>query len=314
MVLLDRERLNLTDPVARYWPEFAANGKASITIADALSHRAGLFAVPAPATKFDLLDDVGMAERLAAAKPAWPVGQLAYHALTYGWIAGELVRRICGVSIGTFFANEIAAPLGLDAWIGLPPSLEARVATLALHDSFATDLEARRENARAQSAYGDPALFSEPLPWNDPSWHRQEVPGGNGITTARAMAALYGCLACAGRLGDTTLVREPSIAACVAERARGIDALTGDPLAFATGFELQGPEARFGPSAGAFGHGGAGGSIHGAWPAHRTGFSYVMNQLREEASDDRSRTLLASLYVAVANRPSQRCSRPKDQE
>jgi CubicO group peptidase (beta-lactamase class C family) len=303
LLLIDRGLLSLDDRVSRYWPEFAANGKTHVTIAEVLSHRAGIPAIEAPVRPDDMLDDVTMAGLVASQAPLWPPGdRVAYHALTYGWIAGELVRRVTGASIGQFFASEIAEPLRLETWIGLPASLESRVSTISLHDSFRRARRFAEEREGFTKIRGNPIPYIEPLVWNLPAFHQAEIPAVNGITTARSMARLYGCLACGGRLGAVALARKDSVAGCIEEQSRGTDQLTGEWLAFAAGFMLQTPYAFLGPTAEGFGHGGAGGSIHGGWPSKRTGFSYVMNQMRDEVTDDRSRVLLASLYTAIANR------------
>lgn len=303
LVLIDRGLLGLDDPVSRYWPEFAARGKGAITIADVLSHRAGLPVIEAAVQPDDMLDDIAMAERVASQAPLWSRGDhVSYHALTYGWIAGEIVRRVTGVSIGRFFASEIAEALGLETWIGLPRALEPRVSTISLHDSHREAMRANMANEGFAMLYDNPPRYREPLVWNEAAYHEVEIPAANGITTACSMARLYGCLACGGRLGEVELVREASVAASTTELARGKDPLTGEWLAYAAGFMLQSPYVFLGPPADGFGHGGAGGSIHGAWRSKRTGFSYVMNQMRDEVTDDRSRVLLSSLYYAVANR------------
>jgi len=302
LVLLDRGGLGLDEPVSRYWPEFGASGKSHVTIGDALSHQAGVPGITGVVQAEELLDGAAMAERLARQAPLWSdKASFSYHALTYGWIAGELVRRITGVSIGTFFAREIAAPLDLEAWIGLPPSLERRVSTISVHESFRSVWQEAMALDGLAQIYENPPLFREPLIWNRPEFHSHEIPGANGIATARAMAALYGCLACGGSANGISLVTQPSIAASIRERSRGIDALSREWMAFGAGFFLQTPDVWFGPTAKAFGHTGAGGSVHGAWPTHRTGFSYTMNEMRDEIDDDRSRVLLASLYASVAN-------------
>jgi CubicO group peptidase (beta-lactamase class C family) len=170
-----------------------------------------------------------------------------------------------------------------------------------MHESFATakDLIYSSPGSRR---FTNPPLFDEPLPWNEARVHAVEIPGAGGITDARSMATLYGYLACDGSLGDVRLMSAETVAVAGRERSRGRDSLAPESLAFGAGFELQTERSPFGPAVVAFGHGGAGGSCHGAWPVHRVGFSYVMNQMREEYDDDRSRSLLAALYAAVCMR------------
>ena len=150
--------------------------------------------------------------------------------------------------------------------------------------------------------FGNPPLFGEPLIWNRADVHRAEIPGANGIATARSMATMYDCLACGGSLGDFRLVEHRSVVASVAELSRGTDPFGGEPQAYGAGYELQTRFAMLGPAPDVFGHGGAGGPRHGAWPSKRTGFSYAMNQMREDVRDDRSRVLLTVLYTAATNR------------
>jgi len=302
LLLVDRGLLELDAPVARYWPEFGAAGKSRITVGDALSHQAGLPSIAEPVTYDDVLDDRAMAERLARQAPLWPGQQrVAYHSLTYGWLAGEIVRRVAGVSVGRLFADEIARPLELDAWIGLPEREEPRVSTIELHASFRSFWDEAMRSEELARISGNPFLFAEPLFWNRPAAHRAEIPGAGGIASARAVAALYGCLACGGELAGTRLLSRQAIAAGVAERVRGVDPFRDERLAFGSGFQLQTRDALLGPVLDAFGHGGAGGSMHGAWPGKRTGFSYTMNQMRDETTDERARLLLASLYTAVTS-------------
>lgn len=301
LLLIDRGELSLEEPVATYWPEFAAAGKERVTVGDVLSHQAGLPYVEPDITPDALLDPQALAALLAEQPPAWPSERrVSYHALTYGWLCGELVRRVSGTTVGELVREQIAAPLGIEIWIGLPAEQEPRVSTLCVHESF-KQAEARHPGPEPRT-YTNPPLFEEPLMWNESRFHAAEIPGAGGITDARSMATLYGCLACGGSLGATRLLGADTIALGTRERARGRDALAPESLAFGAGFELQTELGALGPALAAYGHSGAGGSCHGAWPSHRVGFSYVMNQLRDDYDDDRSRSLLAALYAAVCMR------------
>lgn len=302
LMLLDRGELSLEEPVATYWPQFAAAGKESVTVGDVLSHQAGLPYVQTDLTIDWLLDPEGLAALLAQQPRAWDEDRrVSYHAFTYGWLAGEIVRRVSGMTIGEFVQGEIAKPLGVEIWIGLPAEQEPRVSTLCMHESFEKAKEAGEAGAGARR-FTNPPVFDEPLPWNQARVHAAEIPGAGGITDARSMATLYGCLACGGSLADVTLMSAQTAALAPRERSRGRDQLAPESLAFGPGFELQTERGPLGPAVIAFGHGGAGGSCHGAWPKHRVGFSYVMNQMRDEYDDDRSRSLLAALYAAICVR------------
>lgn len=302
LMLLDRGELSLEAPVGICWPEFAAAGKEHVTIGDVLSHQAGLPYIEADISDESLLDPRALASLLAEQAHAWSgERRVSYHALTYGWLCAEIIRRVSGRTVGEFVREEIAKPLGAEIWIGLPDEHEPRVSSLCLHESFGQFTELAYVGAGARR-FTNPPLFDAPLLWNERRFHAAEVAGAGGITNARSMAALYGCLACGGSLGGVELLAAETVAQANVARVRGRDALAADSLAFGSGFELQTERAPFGPAVDGYGHNGAGGSCHGAWPSHRVGYSYVMNQMRDDYDDDRSRSLLAALYAAVCAR------------
>jgi CubicO group peptidase (beta-lactamase class C family) len=302
LMLVDRGQLSLEEPVATYWPEFAAAGKEHVTVGDVLSHQAGLPYVELPLSFESLLDPDALAELLAKQAPAWPGERRgSYHALTYGWLCGELARRVSGMTVGELVRDEIAAPLGAEIWISLSEEHESRVSKLCVHESFEAVMAFACAGPGAPR-YANPRVFEQPLVWNEARFHAVESPAVSGITNARSMAALYGCLACGGTIGDVSLMSAETVALGIRERFRGRDALAPESLAFGAGFELQTESVPLGPAPAAFGHSGAGGSRHGAWPTHRVGFSYVMNQMRDESDDERSRALLAALYAAICMR------------
>lgn len=305
-LLVERGELELEAPVCRYWPEFAANGKDEIRVGEVVSHRAGLPGLLTPVSNEEAVDDVRMAALLAAQAPvSRPSDGPRYHALTFGWLCGELVRRVDGRSIGRFLHEEVAERLGLGLWIGLPERFEPRVAVLERDSDFRRDegaLAAERETDRgAWSVFANPPRFSgAELAANQRFWHAAEVPATNAIVSARSLARLYGCLARGGEIDGVRLLSPATIALARRCLARGEDPYVG-PIAFGCGFELQTEEALLGPEADAFGHGGAGGSLHGAWPSLRTGFSYAPNRLGGFAAEDpRGKALLAALHAAVA--------------
>jgi len=310
LMLIDRGQLALEDPVCKHWPEFARNGKAEITVAELVSHRGRLPAIRTPLAVSDLTDDVRLAELLAAQAPETdPRALETYHGLTFGWLCGELIRRVDGRSVGRFFAEEVAGPLGLDVWIGLPEASEPRVSTLVYGadwganprygpDDFAGD------ELLAAYCVNPPAFERGTMPWNTRAYHAAEIPGVNGIGTARSIARLYSCLACGGELGGVRLMRPETVDLGRTQLSRFCDAFSDEPSAFGVGFQLQTELACFGPPATAFGHAGAGGSIHAAWPEHRLGVSYAMNEMREDdpAGDPRSQIPLRALFDAVGAR------------
>lgn len=302
LMLIDRGKLRLDDPVSRHWPEF---GKPGILVRHIVSHTARLPGIDTPVTSTDLLDDRRMAAILAAQPPSTdPRASLCYHALTYGWLCGELVRRVDGRSIGRFFADEVAGPLGIEFWIGLPEEHEARVTTLELAADWGEKApRGAEEFARdplLRSVWGNPPVFDRAtFFWNDRALHAAEVPGANGIGTARAMAKVYGCLA----TGGAPLVSPQTLRLGTTVLADGWDALHEDHRRVAVGFHLQNELMNFGPAEDAFGHGGAGGSNHGAWPSLGVGWSYAMNLMRDsERPDPRPQALLAALHACALRR------------
>ena len=294
LLLAERGQLDLDAPVADVWPEFAAAGKGAITVAQLGSHCGG---VPGSATPFDLADPRGMARVLAGIEPIVPVGSPSYHAFTYGWLADEIVMRVDGRSTGDFVRDEIALPLGgLDLRIGLAPDdeLAAERAQLRLGPGFQLGaFSAPEPDPRLELVYGTSLVTPEV--WNDPRVLALGVPAAGGVGTAPALATLYGRLVSGGGpVGERALElgRRPA--------GVGDDPLTGRPLRFGpTGYELAGTLSVLGPAVDGFGHTGAGGSSHGAWPSLRTGFSYVTAELRNEDGDERARSLLAALHEAL---------------
>jgi CubicO group peptidase (beta-lactamase class C family) len=309
LLLIERRALDLDAPVCAYWPEFAAAGKDRILVRHVVSHRAGLPGLVTPVTPIEATDDAGMA-RLLAEQPAIhpPGAAFYYHALTFGWLCGELVRRIDGRSVGRFFRDEIATPLGLDAWIGLPDEHEPRVARLVGDAGFGAqrhDDQARPErDPVAWSIWGNPGRFTTgELPANARYWHRAEVPASNGIASARSIARLYGCLARGGEIDGVRLVSPETVELGTAGQVRDVEPYLNRTMAYAVGFQLQTEFEPLGPPQDAFGHVGAGGSVHAAWPEWRAGISYLTNTLRDsdDGRDPRSTALLQAAHDALAS-------------
>jgi CubicO group peptidase (beta-lactamase class C family) len=298
---VQRGLLSYDDPVAAHWPEFAAAGKGDVTVAQLLSHQAGLPTVDGEITLDEALDWDTVTAWLAATAPMWPVGSThGYHALTFGWLAGELVRRVDPVhrSLGTFVADEIVRPLaagdpGCELWIGLPESEEHRVAPILgapiSAESSDPALKALLEQFLGPGSLGGRALslngaFGEGV-FNDRRVHAAEIPAANGIGSARALARIY-----AATIGEVDGVRllEPE----VMERARTTvtpanepDACLIMPTTFGMGFMTHG---MFSPYAGpgSFGHPGAGGSVAFAQPERRLAFAYAMNRMAQNLAND----------------------------
>jgi CubicO group peptidase (beta-lactamase class C family) len=314
LMLVDRGVLELDMPVARWWPEFAAEGKGQVTVAELASHRARLPGIRTPLRQDDIHDDRRMAALLAAQpQDVDPRAGDVYHALTYGWLCGELIRRADGRSVGRFFAEEVAARLGLELWIGLPPELEPRVSTLRYGPAWGQqvrwdDAAFAADQLLAYVWRNPPPLPADgsPLSFNRPAFHQAEIPGANAIGTARSLARLYGCLALGGELDGVRLLSAETLARGRRELTRRRDPLIDEPHAFGVGFALQTELQLFGPPADAFGHGGAGGSVHCAWPSQRVGVSYAMNTMRDVLEDPRSAGLLTALHAALGEEPRPR--------
>ena len=278
-------KLDYDEPVATYWPEFATAGKASITVGQVMSHQAGLIYTDPPLSLDDLLAVDPVVDALAAQAPLWEPGSAhGYHALTYGWLAGELVRRIDGRRIGRFFADEVAGPLGLDFWIGLPASEEERVATLLpAPPPEGEDLALMMKIAgpgtnggNALSMSGAINIADADMPFNTRAVHATEMPAANGITNARSLARMYA--ATIGAIDGVRLVDDDIVDTMRTERVHGDDLSLILPTRFGYGFMLH---AEYLPlfDDGSFGHYGAGGSLGFADPDAGIGFGYVMNQM-----------------------------------
>lgn len=303
--LIERGLVDLDAPVARYWPEFAARGKEAVLVRHAVSHQAGLPGIRRPVSATEVLDFELMARRLAEQELFWEPGSRTwYHPLTYGWLCGEIVRRVSGKPLGRYLREEIAAPLDLDLWIGLPAGEQARVARSELAPTWpgtaANVVAAEISAAEVEAIWRNPDFFAPRLAANEPAWRAAEIPGANAIGSARSMAALYGALASGGRIDGRELLGAEAIALGATPLAEGVDPCAGEFLRFGVGWALQTPDRVYGPPERAFGHGGAGGSVSGAWPDERVGFSYLPSALREDADDRRAASLLAALHGCVA--------------
>ncbi len=303
--LVERGLLDLDAPLARYWPEFAANGKGAIPVRWALCHKAGLPAVDATLTMDEVLAWDPVVAAIAAQVPAWEPGtRHGYHARSFGWIAGELVRRVTGTTLGRMFADEIAGPLALDFWIGLPAREEHRVAALipapppedpdvrALLDRVMSP-----ETLLGRVITGPSNLFAYDARWNRRALHAAEMPSSNGIGTARALARMYAALA--HEVDGVRLLRSETIALARTTQAEGPDAVLGLPTRFGVGFMLP-PALSLAAAPTALGHPGAGGSLGFADPEAEIGFGYVMNQMQlGTTGDPRSRALVEAVYAAL---------------
>jgi CubicO group peptidase (beta-lactamase class C family) len=315
-LLAQRGLLDLDAPVATYWPEFGTAGKEAMPVRHLLSHQAGLPAVDRRLTPEEMQAWDPVAEALAEQAPFWDPGTAhGYHALSYGYLVGEVVRRVTGRSLGSYFADEVARPLGLEFFIGLPADLEDRVSPIiganfgppaaeggggaagAAASAFAKTLLARALNLGG--------AFQDRDWMNQPEWHAAEVPGGNAITNATSLSRMY-----AGLIGTVAGgPADPLLTPAQVERARTVLTFGTDQVFSSVGFALEqkiglgfwraGPVTPFG-GAGSFGHGGAGGSYGFADPEHGLAVGYVMNQMSMGVvGDPRSRGIVRAVCESV---------------
>ncbi|WP_063048920.1 serine hydrolase domain-containing protein [Nocardia arthritidis] len=305
-LLAQRGELDLDAPVARYWPEFAAGGKAGIPVRWLLTHRAGVAALDKPVPLDDALAWTPMVEALAAQAPNWQPGTaFGYHGRTYGWLIGEVIRRVSGRTPGRFLAEEIAGPLDIDFFIGLPPAAQHRVSRLVF--APAPDLsEVPEENVPESlrpllAAMRDPQALvnrafqiTDPadIDFDSPAVQAAELPASNGIGTARGLARLYAALV--GEVNGRRLLTDETVAAATREQVAGTDRVLMLPGRYASGYMLPTPELPLGGGA-SFGHPGRGGSLAFADPDRRLAFAYVTNHIVEGALDLRARNLVDAL-------------------
>jgi CubicO group peptidase (beta-lactamase class C family) len=305
--LADQDKLDLDAPVAKYWPEFAAGGKATIPVSALLNHRAGLAAIRAPLKHEDLFNWDKVTTELARQEPWWPPGSRhGYHAITFGWLVGEVVRRISGKSLGAYFHDEIAKPIGADAHIGIGPEFDARVADILYapapkpgERNIFADIAGNPSSVGYAALFNPPTMFSQETT-NSRNWRAAEIPGANGHANARALARIYGALARGGEVDGVKIFGPPEIRRCYVEQSYGPDAVLPLTTRFGLGFMLSQPGAMMGPNPRAFGHPGAGGSIGFADPDAKIGFGYVMNQMgNEPLLDPRPARLIEALYASL---------------
>lgn len=310
-MLVDRGQLDLDAPVASYWPEFANAGKESLPVRYLLSHRAGLSGARDLLTIDDLPDWDRVTALLAATEPWWEPGTASgYHALTFGYLVGEVVRRIDGRSIGAFIAEEIAEPLDADVIIGLDDAAIARCATLSMDepppDSANAAMFAQLDPA-ALAALANPSMAAPGAAdiGNADSWRRAEIPAANGHATARGLAKVYELLAAGGELGGRRLLSRESTERIREGQGRTVDLVLGIgngglPNEWALGVLLSGPEGIYGPNPKAFGHSGYGGSFGMADPEAQLSIAYTMNRMGNNLSGDpRQVALLDAVYASL---------------
>jgi len=311
-ILIDRGDLNPAAPVAEYWPGFAANGKEKTTVQMMLNHESAVPANRAPIREGGFLDWDYMISRMEEEEAWWEPGtRNGYHMVNFGWTVGELVRRVSGRSLGTFFAEEVAGPTGADFWIGIPEDFAHPIAPIRFYEPREGDVPTEF----TMRLMGDPTSlqhlsFMNNGGWspNDPAAHRAEIGGAGGISNARGQVAWYSSLAA----NDGRLVSADQLAAMgMVSTATGRDATLLVPTRFASGFMKsmdnraypQGEQMSAIIGEKAFGHVGAGGSIGFADPECGLAFSYTMNQMGQGLLlNDRGQSLIDAAYEALGYR------------
>jgi CubicO group peptidase (beta-lactamase class C family) len=316
-ILADRGELDIDAPVATYWPEFAQAGKQDIPVRWLLSHRSGVFGTAETLPTGAIFDWDRVCDALAATPPFWEPGtRSGYHAISFGFLVGEVVRRISGVSLGTFLQREVCEPLGAELYIGTPESELSRCADLV--GSIIPELPADSgiDIVEATGAlFNDPTFDGNPFEiaflrmgmpndMNSPEWRMCEMPAVNGQMSARGLATVYGALANGGEYQGTRIIGEQAIDVMREPQPEGTDlilsVMTGQPMSWRLGF-LPNIDRASGPNPLAFGHGGAGGSYTFADPENRVSYAYVMNKLAMSTTgnDERSMALVGAVYDAL---------------
>jgi CubicO group peptidase (beta-lactamase class C family) len=294
--LVDQGRLSYGQPVAEVWPEFGQAGKAAITVEQALSHQAGVcgFAEPMQASLW--FEWQAICARLEAMAPLWPPGSACgYHAITAGYLTGEIFRRVDGRSLAQAFREDLAQPHGLDIWIGVPESEDHRVADLQ-----------RPPRLPEFGEVNEPTRLAFLTPWASPAgrnlaeWRRAEIPSVSGHATALSLARLMGALADGGKLDGTEVLSPGMIAEAARERIRGQDLVLPFHMSWGAGFMRNETEKPWGPGLSTFGHSGWGGACAFADPERRLGGAYVMNrQGTALMGDPRPKRLIEAAYAGL---------------
>lgn len=311
---LATQKISLTTKVAEVWPEFAKAGKERVTLAQLLSHQAGLAALDQAASA---LDHESVARAAENQTPNWSPGEgHGYHPRTFGFLLDEIVRRLSGIPLGAYWANTFAQPLGLDLWIGVPedqlqrvrPVFPALIRAQPLETPEPLDAEFYKEMANPSSlparAFGSPRGLHSIASMNTPEVRRMELPAFGGIGTASSLAKFYAMLANDGELDGARFFSTETISLMTNSLSNGFDQVLRRENAFSAGFmrdpvNERGEKIRaiFGPSLTAFGHPGAGGSLAFADPENGLAFAYVMNQMTQGVLPNaKSLLLIEALY------------------
>ncbi|MFT5210051.1 MAG: CubicO group peptidase (beta-lactamase class C family) [Flavobacterium sp.] len=299
LILADRGQLNFDANVADYWPEFAQNGKADVKVWHIMDHAAGLSGVETPMIAEDLYDWDLVTSLLAAQAPWWEPGtKTGYHAITQGYLIGELVRRITGISIGEFFRKEIADPLNADFFIGVPDSEFSRIADLMPSGGDASLVTGTKKDSIANRTFKNPPVTA--LASRTDAWRRAEIPAANGHGNARSVAKIHSILAGKGEALGTRLLSDATAQSVMIERIGGNDMVLGMPVSFGLGFGINSTETPLAPTKNVCFWGGWGGSLALIDQDANMSFSFVMNKMHQGLMGDlRSYKLGQAIYACL---------------
>jgi CubicO group peptidase (beta-lactamase class C family) len=300
LLLADRGEIDLYARVSKYWPEFAQNGKADVEVRHFMSHSAGLSGMDGPLVAADAYDWEKMTRLLAAQAPWWKPGtQSGYHAITQGYLIGEVVRRVTGQTLGTFFRREIAEPIGADFHIGLDPRHFGRVGDLIPPPSGNSPITNAEPNSIAARTFRYPPVNA--LDSRTSAWRRAEIPAGNGHGNARSVVKVQTLIANGGSAFGKRILSKEGCDRVFDEQTNGQDLVLGMPVRFGMGYGLNSAEFPLGPNPHTCFWGGWGGSLVIIDTDARVCFSYVMNKMGEGTTGDaRGGKLAMAFYQSLA--------------
>ena len=298
LMLADRGKLDLSAPVAEYWPEFAQSGKERVLVRHVMSHSAGLSGFDPPIEAKLLYDWDAIVEQLAKQAPWWEPGTVSgYHALTQGFLQGELVRRVAGQSIGHFFRENIAEPLGADFHIGLDQVHDGRVGELVPPGTLPGNQPFEPGSIAARTHESCELLATEP---RTRAWRAAEIPAAGGIGNARSVGRIHSAIACGGSVDGVTLLSPEGAERILEEQTRGPDLVLGVPMRFGMGFGLKSETFALGPNERICFWGGWGGSLAWIDLDARLTVSYVMNRMESDLLGDlRGGSLVLASYPCL---------------
>jgi CubicO group peptidase (beta-lactamase class C family) len=301
LLLADRGEVDLDAPAAHYWPEFSANGKRRVLVKHFLSHAAGLSGLDEPVALEDLYDWEKITALLAAQAPWWEPGtQSGYHAVTQGYLIGEIVRRVTGQTLGAFFREQITGPLGADFHIGLADAEFARVGDLVPPPPGSLAGAASPDSIAARTFRSPPV---DALASRTAEWRRAEIPAANGHGNARSVVAVQTLIACAGESGGQRILSSAGAGRVFEQQTQGIDLVLGTPIRFGMGYGLTSPEMPLGPNPRTAFWGGWGGSLVLVDADARVCMDYAMNRMGNGTMGDlRAGRMMAAFYGALQPR------------